>query len=142
MSRRTDQLASTIQRSVQGVLMRGLNDPRVKGLISVTNVEVLEDMSEARVFVSILPEEAAELSMHGLRSAAAHVQHAVARLVPVRRLPHLVFRLDESLKRQARVDAAIAEALRRDQAPHAGSGTALSDAAEAHAADDAGRLMT
>jgi ribosome-binding factor A len=114
MSRRTDQLASTIHRAVQGVLARGLNDPRVRGLISVTRVEVLQDMSEARVFVSILPEEATELSMHGLHHAAPHVQHAVAQQVPVRRLPQLVFRLDESLKKQARVDAAIAEGLRRD----------------------------
>src|SRR5262245_20459949 len=100
MSQRTEQLGSVIQGSVQRLITRGLNDPRIGGLISVTKVEVTDDLAEARVFVSILPAERSELTMHGLHSAAGYVQREVAKDVAARRMPRLSFRLDTSLKRQ------------------------------------------
>jgi ribosome-binding factor A len=109
MSHRTEQISSVIRASVQRVITRGLNDPRIRGLISVTKVEVAPDLSEAWVYVSVLPAEHAELTMHGLRSAARHIQTAIAKDVAAKRLPRLAFRLDESLKKQAQLDAAIAE---------------------------------
>jgi ribosome-binding factor A len=109
MSQRTAQIASVIQTAVQRVITRGLNDPRVRGLISVTKVEVSPDLADARVFVSVLPAEHSELTMHGLRSAAGFIQSEIAGEVAARRLPRLSFRLDESLKKQAALDEAIRE---------------------------------
>jgi ribosome-binding factor A len=109
MTQRTEQIASVIRAAVQAVLSRGLNDPRVRGLISVTKVEVLPDLSEARVHVSVLPAEQAELTMHGLRGAAGYVQREIAPEVTAKRMPRLVFRLDESLKKQSEINAAIAQ---------------------------------
>lgn len=108
MTQRTEQLGSVIQAAVQSVITRGLNDPRVRGLVSVTKVELTPDLSEARVFVSVLPAEHSELTMHGLRSAAGHVQREVAAQVAARRMPRLSFRLDQSLKRQAALDRSLA----------------------------------
>jgi ribosome-binding factor A len=102
-----DQISSVLQRAVQEVISRGLNDPRVRGLISVTSVTISEDRREATVRVSVLPAEHAELTMHGLRHATPHVQSKVANTVRARRVPTLHFRLDESLKKQADVLAAI-----------------------------------
>ena len=73
----------------------------------MTKVEVSPDLSDARVFVSVLPAEHSELTMHGLRSAAGHIQSEIAKEVAARRLPRLSFRLDESLKKQAALDQAI-----------------------------------
>jgi ribosome-binding factor A len=108
MNTRAAQVASTIRRAVQERLARGLNDPRIRGLISVTKVQVSDDLVDARVFVSILPEEAQTLTMHGLRHAAGHLQGQIAHLLRMRRAPRLTFHLDESLKRLARVDAVLA----------------------------------
>ena len=110
MAQRTEQIASVIRHAVQRVLSRGVNDPRVRGLVSVTRVEVTPDLADARVYVSILPAEHSELTMHGLRSAAKHVQGEIAGEVSARRMPRLDFRLDESLKKQAEIDAAIGRA--------------------------------
>lgn len=109
MSQRLDQLGSVIQIAVQRVITRGLNDPRVRGLISITKVEVAPDLADARIFVSILPAGHSELTMHGLQSAARHIQSEIADEVVARRLPRLSFHLDESLKRQAGVDAAVSQ---------------------------------
>jgi ribosome-binding factor A len=108
VSRRSEQLASTIRRGVQEILTRGLQDPRVSGLITVTGVRLDEDLEEAVVSVSILPEEREELVMHGLRSAQAHVRHALSEMVDLRRMPRITFRLDRSAKREAAVLRSLA----------------------------------
>ncbi len=115
MPQRTDQVASVIRRAVQAVLSKGLNDPRVRGLLSVTRVEVSDDLARAAVLVSVLPPEQADLTLHGLRHAARHIQIRVREMVRMRRMPRLVFRLDESIKREAGIYSAITEARRSDR---------------------------
>jgi ribosome-binding factor A len=96
-----------LQKAVQAVLSRGLQDPRVRGLLSVTRVDISPDQRHATVWVSVLPEEHAELALHGLRHATRHIQYQVARSVTTRRMPLLAFRLDRAIKKQAEVLAAI-----------------------------------
>lgn len=110
MNINNNQVASVLQRAVQSLLARGLNDPRVRGLISVTKVELSEDRSQAVIGVSILPEKHVDLTMHGLKHAADHIRYRLGREVKLRRIPRLVFKLDHSLKKQSKVLAAIANA--------------------------------
>lgn len=107
MSRHTEQLASTIQRDLQTLLVRGLQDPRVKGLITLTGVRVTDDLTAAIVTVSVLPAEQQDLTMHGLRAAAGYLRRELGKTVQTRRLPALQFKLDESIKRGAEVRAAL-----------------------------------
>ena len=109
MSHRPDQIASLIQRAVQSVLERDLNDPRVRGLVSVTRVRVDHDLRHADVHLSVLPAERASLTMEGIRHAAAAIQSRVGKAVRLRRVPRLTFHLDESIKKQAEFEAALAE---------------------------------
>jgi ribosome-binding factor A len=109
VSHRLEQVGSTLHRAIQDVLARGLSDPRIGGMITVTGVDVSADMKTATVRVSVLPEKRQALTMHGLRDAAAHVRHKVGDLVAMREVPQLWFKLDTSLKRQAEVLDAIAK---------------------------------
>lgn len=109
MSRRAMQIASLIERAVKDVLARGLDDPRVKGLLTVTGVTVTDDLHQATISVSVLPAENGELALHALKHASKHLRHQVSERVDLRRVPELQFRLDESLKRQADVLNALAE---------------------------------
>lgn len=108
MSRRLAQIASTLRRAIQSVFVRGLSDPRIKGSVSVTDVRVDPDLREATVFVSVTPEEAEAATMNGLHAAAKHIRHEVAAQVRLARVPGLRFKLDTSLKEQARVLELIA----------------------------------
>ncbi|MCH8270188.1 MAG: 30S ribosome-binding factor RbfA [Planctomycetes bacterium] len=110
MSRRTDQISSTLQRAVQEVLARGLHDPRVTGLTTITGVTVSPDLKTAVVLVSVLPDTKQALTLHGLEDAAGHIRHQVARSVRMRRVPEFKFKADLAAKEQAAVLAAIAKA--------------------------------
>ena len=116
MSHRRQQLESSLQRAIGAVLAEGLGDPRIKGLVSVTSVSVSPELKQATVYVSVMPAPQQDLTLHGLRHAAGHIQTLVSRQVRARHVPHLDFQIDESIKRQAEVLAAIHEAV-ADTAP-------------------------
>ena len=116
MTQHSNQIESVLRRAVQDVLMKGLNDPRVRGLISVTKVELTSDYAEATIWCSVLPEEHGALSIRGISSAANWIRREAAEKVRLRRMPKLRFKLDGTLKKEAEVMSAIQEGLQRDEA--------------------------
>jgi len=108
MNRRAKQLASTLRREVQGVLARGIRDPRVKGMITVTEVSVDDDATHAVVRISVMPHKHESSSLHGLKSASGWIRRQVGDRIEIRRMPTLEFELDRSMSRQAEVIEALA----------------------------------
>lgn len=119
MSKRQNQLNSTIQRAVQGVIDRGLNDPRIRGLITVTGVDIQSDFKAAKISVSVLPETRESSTMHGLRAGARHIRHQIADSINLPRTPELTFELDRSLKNSANVIEIINRELGEYEPPEA-----------------------
>ncbi len=111
MSVHSDKIESVLIQAIQEVLGRGLHDPRVRGMISVTRIQLSSDYAYATVFVSIMPRDRESLTMHGLQAAAAHLRRQVAGRVRLRRMPELAFKLDRSLK----AEAEILRVLREDE---------------------------
>lgn len=109
MSRRTEQIASVLHRQIQQVLVRGLSDPRLESMITVTAVRVCDDLSEAVVSVSVIPESKQDLTLHGLTAAAGHIRREAGKGMDIRRVPRLIFRLDKQIKREASILSAIAQ---------------------------------
>lgn len=120
MSRRSQQVSSTIRNAVQDVISRGLHDPRIQGLITVTEVKVTEDLKTAIVQISVLPKDQQDLTLHGLRAAAAHIRHQIGDLIELKRTPALDIRLDVGLQKEAAVLEALAK-VRDEEAARAAS---------------------
>jgi len=119
MTQHSSQIESVLRRAVQDILSKGLNDPRVRGLVSITKVEVSSDYAEATIWCSVLPAEHGALTLRGIESASHWIRREAAEKVRLRRMPRLQFRLDATLKKQAEVLAAINEGRRRDEADRA-----------------------
>ena len=115
MTQRTEQVATTLQRAIQNVITRGLADPRIKGLITVTRVDISADLAQASVFCSVTPHKHEDLSIRGVQSASAWIRRQVADHVRFRKMPQFNFKLDDQLQRQQEVLASIAEAKREDE---------------------------
>jgi ribosome-binding factor A len=110
MKIRPERVAQLMRREIAEVLQRRLRDPRVTGMVSVTDVEVSHDLSAARIFVSILPDgPERQRALDALQSAAGFIRHELAPRLGLREVPELRFVLDTSIERGARVD----ELLRR-----------------------------
>lgn len=115
MSKRVQQVASTLREAIQQVIQRGLSDPRIRGLVTVTRVTVSEDLREATVFVSVLPDEHEKLTMHGLEAASRYIRREAAELVALSRMPTLLFKVDRGMKNQAAVFKALGEIRGKDE---------------------------
>lgn len=106
MGVRQEKVAATIKKLVATLLSRGdFADPRVTGMITVTRVEITPDLREAKVYVSIFQPSGGSVSatMHGLKAATRNIQNDVAKALPMRLAPHLLFVLDERLKKELEV---------------------------------------
>ena len=120
-SDRPAQVAGEIRRALQEEFARGLNDPRVQGMVSITEVVLTPDLAEARVRVSVLPEDRASLTLSGLRAAAGFLRRRVMDETRIGRVPRIGFELDDRLKRQAALDSVLREDAKDGSGDGAGS---------------------
>jgi ribosome-binding factor A len=80
-----------------------LEDPRI-GFVTVTSVDTSSDLRSARVYVSVLGDEAErEASLAGLRSSHGVLQSAIARQTRIKRTPTLSFHYDDTPERGVRI---------------------------------------
>lgn len=107
--RRKDRVADAIKEEVSELLRRGLKDPRI-GFVTITDVEVSPDLRHAKVFYSVVGEEADRAATQkGLDSATGFVQSHVGRRLRLRNTPVVEFRYDPSLERGARIERLLRE---------------------------------
>jgi len=111
MAHRTEQIESALMRAVGNVLAEGLADPRYRGLVTVTGVTLSHDKREASVGISVLPAEHESSTLAALEHATPHIRSRVMQRVRYRQMPRLIFQLDPTIKRQARVLGAINQAM-------------------------------
>lgn len=85
-------------------LTQDLKDPRV-GFVTVTAVDTSPDLSQARVYVSVLAEEDERReTIEGLQSAHGYLQRRVATQLRLKRTPTLQFEEDETVRRADRIE--------------------------------------
>ncbi len=122
MISRAQRVAGLMKRELATLIPRRMRDPRLQGLVSVTDVEVTEDLSLARVYVSILEGgEVRRRALEALEHAAGFVRSELAPRLKLREMPEIRFQFDESLERGARVDELLRR-LERGENPAADEG--------------------
>lgn len=94
---RTRRIAEEIRKVVSTMLISGVKDPRITSMVSVTDVEVTNDLSYAYVYVSILGGDE-ESTLKGLKSAGSYIRREVSRNVKLRHTPEIIFKVDDSIK--------------------------------------------
>lgn len=109
-TRRPDRVAEAIRVEVATFLAEGAKDPRIRGLITVTGVEVTRDLRHAAVYVSIMgSDEERHSTLAGLDSLATHLRSRVGRSLRLRLAPEIAFHVDPTVARAARIDALLAQ---------------------------------
>jgi ribosome-binding factor A len=112
MSQRTEQIASVLRRALQRIIDHKLSDPRLKGKVTITQVGIDTEFTFAKVQITISPESAETVTLGGLQAATGHIRSLLRSEIEIRRIPQINFRIDEGLKREQQVLAAINEAVR------------------------------
>jgi len=101
--KRLDRVNQLIKEEISMVLQRELKDPRL-GFVTVTEVETANDLRLAKVFVSVLGDEAKwTSSLAALKSARGFIRHWLRGHLDLRVTPELDFRADRSMVHGARI---------------------------------------
>ena len=104
---RTRRVGEQIQRELAGLVHEEIKDPRL-GLVSISAVTVSRDLAHARVYVSVLGDEAAvTASLRVLNNAAGFLRRRLGQQMRIRAVPRLRFYFDQSIEEGARMDALI-----------------------------------
>ena len=94
---RAERIAFQMQREISDIIQNQVKDPRV-GFVTVTGVEVTNDLQHAKVFVSVLGSEAERAnSLQALERAKGFIRTEIGRRIRLRLTPEIHFKLDESM---------------------------------------------
>ncbi|MGI6555429.1 MAG: 30S ribosome-binding factor RbfA [Bacillota bacterium] len=108
-SLRPSRVAEEIKKEVSVIIQREVKDPRV-GFVTVTGVEVTNDLRYAKIYVSVFGgNEEEERSLAALNKAKGLVRSEVGKRIRLRVAPEITFIIDKSLDRGARINELISQ---------------------------------
>ena len=109
---RSERVAQLINRHLAVILRNDVKDPRVAGL-TITDVEVTRDLRQAKVFVTSMYDEEADIEsvMQAVDKAGGFLRGRLANAIELRHCPNLIFVYDNSISQGARMSALIDKAL-------------------------------
>lgn len=105
--RRRERLGALVEE-ILSELIRQMKDPRVAGMVSVTRVQVTQDVSVARVFISVMgTEDERRDTIRALEHASGFLRSKLGEELTIRHVPQLQFTLDRSIEQGDGVIAII-----------------------------------
>ena len=114
MSTKMLKVSEAMKRHINEILQREVKDKKV-GFITITACEVTNDLSFCTVYYTIYgPGYSEKDAAAALERAKGFIRSAVAkRMSNLRKMPELIFKVDESTKYGNKIDAMLAELNRK-----------------------------
>lgn len=106
--KRSQRVSDLIREEMADIIMNKLKDPRM-GFVTVTGVNLTEDMKHAKVFVSFLKKQDEELFLKILNTAKGFIRAELSRRVRMRFVPELSFRVDEAIDYGNKIEMLLKE---------------------------------
>ncbi|TFG87745.1 MAG: 30S ribosome-binding factor RbfA, partial [Gemmatimonadales bacterium] len=99
--RRTQRVSNLVRNIVGELVHTRLSDPRIDpALVSITRVEMSEDLMSARVFISVIGRDTDQRrTLSALQHSRGHIQELLMRQIQLRNTPMLEFVIDTQFKK-------------------------------------------
>lgn len=102
------RLEGIIRKNISEIVQFGVKDPSV-GFVTITDVQVSNDHSYAKVFCEFLGQEArAQAGLKALNRAKGYIRTELSQRLDIRRCPELIFVIDETEMKARHIDDIIA----------------------------------
>lgn len=96
MSIKIDRIASNLVKEISYILMTEVKDPDIK-FVTVTDCRVTNDLSYAKVYVTVFNQDRINQTMQALKDATGFIRHELNDRVDIRHIPELEFVYDQSI---------------------------------------------
>lgn len=117
MGMRSVKVGRQLKKEISKILQEDLKDPRI-GFVTITRIDLTGDLRHAKVYFSILMDEANQKSsIEGIESAAGYIRKLIGERLNLRYVPELSFKLDRSIEYSVNLEKTL-ERLRNEQKPN------------------------
>ena len=100
---RLPRVEQEIQKEISQMLLRELKDPRL-GFVTITRIEATKDLRLARVYYSVMGDDAKqEKSKKALEAANGFIRKRLGERLRLRVTPEIQFYRDDSIERNLRI---------------------------------------
>ena len=125
---RTRRVGEQIRRELADLVRIKIKEPNL-GVLSVSDVRVSADLSQARVYVSILQDDPQVIryTMGVLHDYGGRLRSYLGRRMRIRTVPRLEFIYDDLIEKGAELGTAIENAVRQDHLKASQYGTVTED---------------
>jgi len=102
------RLNSLLKEVISEVIHNDVRHPQVNKFVSVTRVDITNDLQHAKVYISVIgtPVQKEE-TVKALQSGAGFIAITASKKVVMRYFPVLTFFLDDSVEQQIRIDSLL-----------------------------------
>lgn len=97
-----------IREEVSKILMLEIKDEDIK-FVTVTDCDTSNDLSYAKIYVTVLEQEKKEETLKALNKASSFIRSELAKRIDIRNIPELKFYYDESINYGEKIDKIIDE---------------------------------
>lgn len=106
---RYEKVAVALQREVSSIIHDELKDPRL-GFVTITRVELTQDLRYAKVFYSVLGKEQDYIkTKNALDSAHGYIRSLIAQRIRLRFAPEIAFKEDKTGEYSTRIQQVLDE---------------------------------
>ena len=113
-SKRINRISEEVKRTISDIVQNELKDPRIPSITSISHVEVTNDLSYAKVYVSVLGNDFdRDEAIEGLNSAKGFIKKELSK--KIRAMPELIFIKDDSIEKSLELDKLIDEVNHGDE---------------------------
>ena len=113
---RPDRVGEEIRHELASLLSREVHDPGI-GFVTLTRVTVSPDLQLARVFYTMMGDEAARKSTaKALARATPFLRRQIGARIRLRRVPEIRFEFDKSVEHQDRIERILIDLQREREA--------------------------
>jgi len=106
--KRSQRVSDLLRKEIADIIIYRLKDPRI-GFITVTGVDVTDDIKIARVYVSIFQDEERKTTLEVLNSAKSFIRSELSKRLRMKFIPSIEFRLDTSIEYGSRIEKLLKE---------------------------------
>ena len=106
--KRSQRVGQQLRKEISDIVMNRVKDPRL-GFLTVTEVDVSDDLKLARVYISIFKEDERKATMEILDSAKKFIRSELGKRLHMKSIPSLEFKLDTTLEYGDRINKLLKE---------------------------------
>ena len=106
MGFKIDRIASNFVKEISYILATEIRDDDIK-FVTVTDCKVTNDLSFAKVYITVLDENKKDITLKALNDAKGFIRRTLADRVEVRHIPELEFVYDESIEYGKKIEDII-----------------------------------